>query len=374
MAVEKAVPVLFFFFSLSLLPTQLLCGCREGFEEGQAKINGLFVFGSSLVDNGNNNHINSTAKADYLPYGVDFPLGPSGRFTNGKNVIDLIGELLQLPSLIPPFADPMTTGDKIVHGVNFASGGSGILDDTGSISGQVINLNQQIKNFEEVTLPQLGDQLGRKTTETSISDYLFVVGTGGNDYLLNYFLPNRPIKLSLGAFTSDLIAQLSQQLEKLYSLGGRKFILMSIYPIGCIPVVKKNLNIQHGCVEALNQAAHLFNTQLKSLVDDIKPKMPGSNVIFVDSYQIISDIINDPTSTGFNDTSNACCEVLSIPEGGNGISCKRNGRTCGDRKSYVFFDGLHPSESVNTLIAKKAFASNLTSEVYPINVQQLAKL
>lgn len=95
----------------------------------------MFVFGSSLVDNGNNNFLkNSMAKADYLPYGIDFPYGPSGRFTNGKNVIDLLGEYLELPSFVPAFTNPSTKGGRIVHGVNYASGASGILDDTGSIA------------------------------------------------------------------------------------------------------------------------------------------------------------------------------------------------------------------------------------------------
>lgn len=86
------------------------------------------------MDNGNNNFLHNMAKADYSPYGIDFPLGPSGRFTNGRNVVDLLGEFLELPSLIPPFADPSTKGLKVINGVNFASGGSGILDDTGSIA------------------------------------------------------------------------------------------------------------------------------------------------------------------------------------------------------------------------------------------------
>ncbi|CAL9025434.1 unnamed protein product [Prunus brigantina] len=143
-----------FFLALSLLACFRFCSCHcssvsnKNAEGGMMK--GMFVFGSSLVDNGNNNFLpNSLARADYLPYGIDFPLGPSGRFTNGRNVIDLLVGHLKLPSLIPAFADPKTRGSKIVHGVNFASGASGILDDTGSLAGHVINLKQQIRNFEE---------------------------------------------------------------------------------------------------------------------------------------------------------------------------------------------------------------------------------
>ena len=51
-----------------------------------------FIFGDSLVDNGNNNQLNSLAKANYLPYGIDFPGGPTGRFSNGKTTVDVISE------------------------------------------------------------------------------------------------------------------------------------------------------------------------------------------------------------------------------------------------------------------------------------------
>ncbi|PQM36873.1 GDSL esterase/lipase [Prunus yedoensis var. nudiflora] len=135
----------------------------------------MFVFGSSLVDNGNNNFFESRAKADYLPYGIDFPNGPSGRFTNGKNVVDLLGDQLKLPSFIPPSKDPSTKGSKIVHGVNHASGSSGYFYNLGSYIGYISESPEA--------------ELGCKSSE-SLPSYLFVVGVGGNDYMFNYFARN----------------------------------------------------------------------------------------------------------------------------------------------------------------------------------------
>ncbi|KAF5207802.1 GDSL esterase/lipase [Thalictrum thalictroides] len=350
-----------------MLEEMIMNGCKDD----KAENNGMFVFGSSLVDNGNNNFVeNATSKADYMPYGVDFPQGPSGRFSNGKNVIDALGQLLKLPSLIPAFKHPNTKGNMIVHGVDFASGGSGILDETGSVAGRVITLNQQIKNFEEITLPELKAQLGN----TTLSKYLFVVGSGGNDYLLNYFLPTNPRKISLPDFTANLTQSLSTQIQKLHSLGARKFVLVSVYPLGCIPFVKKTFWLHPGCMIGLNEAALLFNRQLKSLVNDLKPKLPGSNLMYIDTYNIIKDILDNPSPKGFNDTENTCCEVPSFLNGGNGILCKRDGSACGNRGNYVFFDGLHPTEAVNDIIANKAYTSNLETEVFPMNVQQLAQI
>lgn len=53
-----------------------------------------FIFGDSLVDNGNNNDMASLARANYPPYGIDFPGGASGRFTNGLTTVDVIGKFL----------------------------------------------------------------------------------------------------------------------------------------------------------------------------------------------------------------------------------------------------------------------------------------
>ncbi|CAB4289539.1 unnamed protein product [Prunus armeniaca] len=371
------------------------------FAEDGAATRGMFVFGSSLVDNGNNNFFESRAKADYLPYGIDFPNGPSGRFTNGKNVVDLLGDQLKLPSFIPPSKDPSTKGSKIVHGVNHASGSSGILDDTGSVAGNVINLSQQIRDFEEETLPELEAELGCKSSE-SLPSYLFVVGVGGNDYMFNYFARRSYLQLGLEAFTRRLIASLAQKLQegemgcfelettdlrlnilfrcdmmthefkKLYSLGGRKFVVMSINPLGYSPVLHRPNFI--GSPQALSQAAQMYNVQLKIQLDALKRSMPDFNFALVNTYNIMTNIIQNPSSTGFEDTSNPCCKVTSQIQGGNGVLCDRGGKTSANRTRNVFFDGLHPTEALNFQIASKAYASTLEFDVYPINVRQLAQL
>lgn len=75
-----------------------------------------------------------------------------------------------------------------------------------------MSLNEQIKKFEEVTLPELESQLESSSTE-SLSKYLFVVGSGGNDYTLNYFFNKSPANLSVQAFTANLTSTLSTQLK-----------------------------------------------------------------------------------------------------------------------------------------------------------------
>lgn len=68
---------------------------------GNPRVPCLFIFGDSLVDNGNNNDLETQAKANYKPYGIDFPEGVSGRFTNGRTIADMIGSFLTIILLKP---------------------------------------------------------------------------------------------------------------------------------------------------------------------------------------------------------------------------------------------------------------------------------
>lgn len=61
---------------------------------GQARVPAMFVLGDSLVDVGNNNFLASVARANYLPYGIDLNFRPTGRFSNGMNFVDLLGNVL----------------------------------------------------------------------------------------------------------------------------------------------------------------------------------------------------------------------------------------------------------------------------------------
>ncbi|KAJ7521022.1 hypothetical protein O6H91_19G034500 [Diphasiastrum complanatum] len=64
----------------------------QGFGTSVRSKPGLYVFGNSIVDSGNNNCLNTTCRADYLPYGKDFDTHqPTGRFSNGRLVPDFLG-------------------------------------------------------------------------------------------------------------------------------------------------------------------------------------------------------------------------------------------------------------------------------------------
>lgn len=59
--------------------------------EGRQQVPCIFFMGDSLFDNGNNNYISTRSKANYSPYGIDYPGGSTGRFSNGQNLADFLG-------------------------------------------------------------------------------------------------------------------------------------------------------------------------------------------------------------------------------------------------------------------------------------------
>lgn len=59
----------------------------------------MFIFGGYLSDNGNNNNLRTYSKSNYRPYGIDFPAGTTGRFTNGLTQADIIGTYGSINSL-----------------------------------------------------------------------------------------------------------------------------------------------------------------------------------------------------------------------------------------------------------------------------------
>lgn len=68
---------------------------------GPPKFPAILAFGDSVADTGNNNHLRTFIRSNFPPYGKDFPGHKhTGRFSNGKISVDLLGMYQPLPSTI----------------------------------------------------------------------------------------------------------------------------------------------------------------------------------------------------------------------------------------------------------------------------------
>ncbi|KAF8049898.1 hypothetical protein N665_2097s0010 [Sinapis alba] len=328
----------------------------------------LFIFGDSLIDNGNNNNIPSFAKANYFPYGIDFNAGPTGRFCNGLTMVDGIAQLLGLP-LVPAYSE--ATGDQVLRGVNYASAAAGILPDTGGNFVGRIPFDQQIHNFE-TTLDQVGSKSGGAVTiADSVARSLFFIGMGSNDYLNNYLMPNFPTRNQYNAqqFGDLLVQQYTNQLTRLYNLGGRKFIVSGLGRMGCIPSILAQ-GTEGKCSEEVNQLVLPFNTNVKTMITNLNQNLPDAKFIYLDTAHMVEDITTNPAVYGFTTLDKGCC---GIGRNRGQITCLPFETPCPNRDQYLFWDAFHPTEKVNLIMAKKAFSGDRTV-AFPINIQELASL
>ncbi|KAI5069190.1 hypothetical protein GOP47_0015491 [Adiantum capillus-veneris] len=329
----------------------------------------MFVFGDSLVDTGNNNHIASTARANFKPNGLDYPTGkPTGRFCNGKIISDFISDYMGVPP-IKPYLDPSNDESSLLLGSNFASAGAGILNTTGKLFVTVLTVEKQYALYEEYKQKVAGF-IGQAAMEKLVSNALYSLTFGGNDYINNYLMPTARSnkQYSLAQWQDILIAQYKIELRQLYNLGARKFSISSLGPLGCIP---SQLNINKSpdgtCIDKLQKLSFSFNTALKAMTEELNREIPDATYVFVNSLKIFMDYLTNPKAYGFDVSNTACCGQGKY----NGfLICNRFSNLCADRSKYVFWDPFHPSEKVNGLITERVL-SGPPSDISPVNIKQL---
>uniref|UniRef100_A0A7C9DA31 Triacylglycerol lipase n=1 Tax=Opuntia streptacantha TaxID=393608 RepID=A0A7C9DA31_OPUST len=338
-----------------------------------------FIFGDSLVDAGNNNYLPTLSRANIPPNGIDFKASggkPTGRYTNGRTIGDIVGEMMGVPQYAIPFLSPNATGKNILYGVNYASGGGGILNSTGRIFVNRIGMDVQV-DFFNITRKQFDKLLGAsKARDFILRKSIFSITIGANDFLNNYLLP----VLSVGArisespdgFIDDMITHLRGQLTRLYQLDARKFVVGNVGPIGCIPYQKtiNQLN-EDECVELPNKLARKYNARLKDLLTELGENLHGATFVYSNVYDLVLELITNAKQYGFKTASRACC--------GNGgrfagiVPCGPTSTMCEDRDKHVFWDPYHPSEAANVLLAKQLLDGD-TKYMYPVNLRQLRDL
>ncbi|MED6164064.1 hypothetical protein PIB30_086147 [Stylosanthes scabra] len=324
----------------------------------------LFIFGDSLSDSGNNNNLATTAKANFIPYGIDFPSGPTGRFTNGRTTVDLISQLLGFEEFIPPFAN--TSGYDILRGVNYASGSAGILVESGSHAGAVISLGLQIANHR-VIVSRISSILGSMDkAQEHLRKCLYYVNIGSNDYINNYFqsqlYPTSQVYTPT-QYAEFLIQHLKLNLLDLVDVGASKLVIVGLGLPGCTPNSIKNYGRNGSCYEEGNEQVSIFNSKLPSLVDFLNYNLyPYSKSIFIDSAAVAIANTNAPS---FTVSTVGCCVTGSRGE------CVPNEAPCNNRKEYVFWDDFHPTEAWNEVNAINAYAATNPTFAHPMDIQQL---
>ncbi|KFK25385.1 hypothetical protein AALP_AA8G106800 [Arabis alpina] len=316
-----------------------------------------FVFGDSVFDNGNNNDLNTLAKVNYLPYGIGFPRGPTGRFSDGRNIPDFIAELLGFKDYIPPFTG--ASPEQAHTGLNYASGGGGILEESSKHMGDRISFERQIENHRTMTMTA-------NVSPEELNKCIYTINIGSNDYLNNYFMP--ALYTSSHDFTFEqyadyLISRYRSYLESLYTLGARKVAVFGISKLGCTPRMIASHGGGLGCATEVNKAVEPFNENLRALVNEFNGNFNNAKFTFVDLFS--GQNLVAPLGLVMV-TDKSCCTV----EPGQEL-CAANKPVCKLRPQHVFWDNVHSTEAINMVVAKAAFAGPIA---LPYNIALLALL
>ncbi|KAF4353028.1 hypothetical protein G4B88_010017 [Cannabis sativa] len=290
----------------------------------------VFVFGDSVVDVGNNNNLPTLIKSNFPPYGRDFTDHKStGRFSNGKLAIDYLIDALFFESYPQAYLSTHGSSNELLIGANFASAASGYDDSTANLYFS-ISLSKQLQYFGEYQSRIVG-MVGQANASSIFSGGLYIVSAGTSDLIQNYYI--------------------SPILQNLHSMGARKIGVASLGPLGCLPgaITLFGFGNNNQCVDRLNYDAIYFNTRLNSTSQMLRNRLPDLNLLVLDIYQPLYNLINNPIENGFYETRKGCCGLGMVE---TALLCNSLSiGTCSNASDHIFWDAFHPSQAANHLLS-----------------------
>ncbi|XP_050221615.1 GDSL esterase/lipase At1g54790-like isoform X1 [Mercurialis annua] len=330
----------------------------------------VFNFGDSNSDTGNL----VAAYGFFLepPYGQSYFKPPTGRFCDGRLIVDFLMDEMDLPFLNAYLESVGLPNFR--KGCNFAVAGSKILPATAS-SVSPFSLGLQVSQFlrfknRSLELIAKGKKFDKYLpAEDYYEKGLYMFDIGQNDLAGAFYSQTFD---QVVASIPNILVEFETGVKRLYEQGARNFWIHNTGPLGCLAqnVAKFGTDPskldEFGCVSGHNQAAKLFNLQLHALSKKLHGQYVDSNVTYVDIYTIKYNLISNYSRYGFEQPIMACCGYGGPPLNYDSrVSCGQtkvlNGTTvsakgCNDSTEYVNWDGIHYTEAANQYISSQILA------------------
>ncbi|CAN6192555.1 unnamed protein product, partial [Urochloa humidicola] len=200
-------------------------------------------------------------------------------------------------------------------------------------------------------------KVGPQAVSELLARSFFLLGTGSNDlfgFSTALAKQNRTATQSdVASFYGSLLSNYSATITELYKLGARKFGLINVGPVGCVPRVRV-LNATGACADGLNQLAAGFNAALNNLLAGLaqkKQQLPGLAYSIADSFGLTQGALANPMALGFASSDSACCGSGRLGAQGD---CTPTATLCPNRDTYIFWDSVHPGQRP-AMIGAKAY-------------------
>ncbi|KAJ4771054.1 GDSL esterase/lipase [Rhynchospora pubera] len=332
----------------------------------------IFSFGDSLTDTGNYLQIfgnvsgNSAAR---LPYGETYFHRPTGRFSDGRIIVDFIAQEFGLP-FVPPYLGGKSR-DFFRHGANFAVAGATALNHSifkkmgVPVNTRVGFLDVQVEWFKKL----LSMLCPKSDCREIMENALFLVGEmGANDYgtLFTAKVPFTEIK----KIVPGIIGTIASAIENLINLGAKTLVIPGIFPLGCCPAFltpfqtkrMEDYDSTTGCLLWLNEFSEYHDQLLLVEIDKLRDLYRNVSIVYADYYRAYISIMQSPTQHGMKETVVACCGGGGPYNFASSQDCGDDGsRLCQEPSEYVSWDGRHLTDAAYKIMAKSAI-NNLYSE------------
>ncbi|KAL6551673.1 hypothetical protein OROGR_007827 [Orobanche gracilis] len=327
----------------------------------------VFNFGDSNSDTGN--LVSGLGESLEPPNGEMYFKKPSGRFCDGRLIVDFLMDAMDLPFL-NAYLDSIGL-PSFRRGCNFAAAASTILPATAS-SLSPFSFGIQVAQFVKfkAKVEEIQTQSRRYNRYIPAQDYfrkgLYMFDIGQNDLAGAFY--SKTFDQILASIPTVLLA-FEDGIQKLYDQGARNFWIHNTGPLGCLPqnIAKFGSDPskldEHGCVVSHNQASRLLNLQLHALSKKLQFQYTDADITYTDIFTIKSSLIANYSQYGFKHPLMACCGYGGPPlnydsrvacgqtKVVNGSSVTAKG--CKDSTEYINWDGIHYTEAANQYIASR---------------------
>eukprot|EP01018_Ginkgo_biloba_P006065 Gb_16234 [translate_table: standard] len=347
-------------------------GCSESFQYLKCP-EALFVFGDSFSDPGNvMEAFPFLADAEHPPYGSTFFGSPSGRFSDGRLIIDFLASALGFPFIQPYFKNILP---DYRHGVNFAVSGATALNVSDPVPFFLPFQTDQFIRFKKNLIAATGklqpqDCLRLQTPSVeSFGNGLYVVFIGTND-ILNGFLEVETPWAVKERIVPDVVKAVSKAIKDLYDEEARNLVVFNVPPLGCMPALLSiaslgpfNSRDDLHCLKEYNGVVQFYNAKLEEALQSLREEIPEATISSVDIYQFMMDVIASPANYGFGERSkllSTCCGYgggaynydFSVPCGSEQV------KACKEPEDYISWDGIHFTEAFSDTFVRELVIKN----------------
>ncbi|XP_057790052.1 acetylajmalan esterase-like [Salvia miltiorrhiza] len=324
-------------------------------------IESLFQFGDSISDTGNVARllpVGPTLPASKPPYGETFPGRPTGRWSDGRLIIDYTAMTLGLP-LLNPYLDKNAS---FRNGVNFAAAGATALNSSFFVSRGILvpnvdSLDLQLRSFRTYlasicSVPrECGDYLRRA---------LILVGEiGGND--INYPLAQGKSLEEIRTYVPFINQAISNATREIIRAGASRVVVPGNFPIGCFPFAlaafasnDSTTYDELGCVRSANNLVVYQNKNLQAVLDTLRREFPSVVIIYADYYNAFLKTFRLAPFFGFDRTTllKPCCRSRQFNPFSPQFCGNPNVSVCPNPQQYIHWDGLHLTQKAYHCISQ----------------------